>query len=386
MRLIRLLLAASLLVHGLAACSMFKREEDTADPPAELVTFKSEIGIDELWSRSIGDGAGGQMLNLVIAHDGERLFVADHKGVVTALQAADGRVLWEHNTGAGISAGPGVGDGLVLLGTSDGRLLALDAADGGERWQAQLSSEILSVPAAAGGLTVAQTVDGRVFGLSSGSGARRWIFTRPEPLLTLRGSSSPLIVGNRVYVGLASGRLSAIDASDGRPQWEARVGVPSGRSDLERLTDIDANLLLRDDTLYTVTYQGRIAAISRYDGNLLWVREMSSYTGMSADSDQIYVSDDKGAVWALDRNNGASLWKQDKLFARGVTAPAVLDDAVIVADAQGYVHWLARDDGRFIARVRHSGAAIRSAPLAAAGRLFILDAKGGLSAYRGGPE
>lgn len=385
MRQIGLLLLSVLLSHALAGCSVFSREKDTAEPPADLVEFKDEIKIDEVWSRSIGVGADKQSLHLVPALADGRLYLADHKGKVVALKATDGTTLWQQETGAAVSGGPGIGDGMVLLGTTDGQVIALEADSGKELWRTTVSSEILSVPAAAAGLVVVQTVDGKLFGLSAKDGARRWIYDRDVSGLTLRGSSSPLINGDLVFVGEASGRLSAIGSIDGRPQWEARISVPRGRSELERLSDVDAEPLLVDDVVYAVTYQGRLAAVSRYEGSLLWAREMSSYTGLTADSDQLYASDDSGAVWALDRKSGASLWKQAKLFARGITAPTVLNNAVLVGDAQGYLHWLSRDDGRFIARVKHGSAAIQAAPVTAAGTVFVLDSAGDISAYRPHP-
>jgi outer membrane protein assembly factor BamB len=238
----------------------------------------------------------------------------------------------------------------VYLGTGDAQLMALDADSGDVLWQTELSSEILANPAIAGDQLFVHTIDGKLAAYNKHNGQKIWINSREVPALTLRGTSPPIVVDDRVIAGFANGKLAAFDAKTGKRLWESVIAVPSGRTDLQRMVDIDGLIEANNGEIYAVTYQGRMAAIAVDDGSAIWTREMSSYTGLALDQQQLYLTDAEGHVWAVDRRSGATLWRQDALKGRDVTAPVIQGDTVVVADGAGFVHWLSKEDGAFVAR------------------------------------
>jgi outer membrane protein assembly factor BamB len=362
-------------------------EDSPAKQPAELVNIRHPAEVREIWSQSVGEGTEEHFLKLVPVAEGGRLFTADREGLVTAVHAGNGHVAWERDTEAPISGGPGVGEGLVLVGTSDGEVLALSEEDGKVLWRAEVTSEVLAAPAVDKGVVVTRTLDGKLFGLNAESGARLWVYDRQVPVLTLRGTSAPKMHRGLVIAGFDNGTLVALDLRTGKLAWEARIAQPSGRSELERMVDIDAEPLIVDDTLYVATFQGRVVALSLESGQGRWEREISSYAGMGADSLNVYISDDEDHVWALDRYSGDIVWKQEKLHDRSVTAPVSFGEYVVVGDLEGYLHWMRRDDGKFVARVQVDDSRIIAPPFVSDETLFALGSDGVLGAYRlPGPE
>jgi outer membrane protein assembly factor BamB len=350
--------------------------------PNELTEFEQTLKVKTLWDADIGAGTDNLRLRLIPRVDNGRVYAADSKGQVQAFDSLTGRRLWGVNLDLPLSGGPGSGEGLVLLGTTDGEVVALDADNGQQLWKAQVSSEVLSVPATASGVVVVHSIDGKLAGLSAVDGKRLWLYSLKVPVLTLRGTSSPVINGGIVYAGFDGGKLSALDLQKGFVQWEVSITAPSGRSELERMVDIDGDPFISDGNVYVATYQGELAAVSEYSGTLLWRRKLSSYTGIAADWRNIYISDDTGTVWGISPENGAAMWKQDKLLNRGVSAPAVINGYVVVGDYQGYLHWLSHDDGRMVARTRVGSSAITAAPVMRDGVVYVFGDGGALAAVQ----
>ncbi|WP_052761150.1 outer membrane protein assembly factor BamB [Sedimenticola thiotaurini] len=364
------------LVLLLAGCSSMNplnwlSDEDNSEPPAELVEMASSVPARVIWSASIGDGADEQRVKLVPFVAGDRIYGASRSGTVRALEAATGRPVWSVDTELEISGGPGAGEGLVLFGTSNAEVVALEQDTGQEKWRAQVSSEVLSVPKAGRGVVVVHTIDGKLFGLDAENGAEKWVYDRSIPVLTLHGSSSPVIVDGYVICGFASGKLVMLDLQKGDLLWEITVSAPSGRSELERMVDIDGDPLVIGDVVYAVTYQGEMTAVSIQTGIVLWRRKLSSYAGMGADYGQIYVSDEADHVVSVDPGNGSALWKNKALQYRKLTAPMVLGEHVLVGDFEGYLHFLSRVDGRLEGRVRIAKSAISTPPLVIDGVVYI---------------
>ena len=371
---------ALLTVLALSGCGAFRGEENTL-PPAELEELQPAIGIETAWSGQAASGTDGRHLELHPAtDDGRRVFVAGHDGAVTAYDGLDGKRIWEADTGVPIYGGPGVGSGLVVVGGSDGDVVALAGADGTVVWRARVSSEVLSAPAVSERIVVVRTTDGKLFGLGTVSGERIWVYDHTVPVLTQRGTGSPVIAGEVVIAGFDSGRLAALSLADGRLAWESRIAAPTGRTELERIVDIDADPVVSDGVVYAVTVQGPVAALDLHTGRLLWQRDMSSHTGVSSGRSLLYVTDGEDHVWALDRDSGEWRWRQDGLERRGVTRPVEFGEYVVVADFEGYVHWLSIDDGRFVARVRTGGGAVSAPPVAAEAAVYVLDVNGRLTA------
>ncbi len=376
------LLASLSLAGGCTALGNLFDNPDNTAPPSELVEFEPTVNVRTVWQRRVGSGAGELFLKLRPAIDNDRVYAATRDGRVQAFDARTGETVWDTDTDSPLSGGPGVGDGLVLLGTSEGEVLALGEEDGEIKWRARVSSEVLSSPEAGGGVAVTRTIDGKLFGLSSDDGTRLWVYDRTAPVLTLRGTSSPALAEGAAIAGFDNGQVVAIALSNGQPLWETRVAVPRGRTELERMVDIDADPIILDNAVYAVTYQGQIAALELFSGDVIWRRDMSSHAGLGVGPRNVYVTDDASHVWALDRSNSASMWRQSKLEARRVSPPAVFDEFVVVGDLEGYVHWLRKEDGQFVARVRVDSDGIVAAPVATAFAVYVYGSGGELAALQ----
>lgn len=371
-----------LLATGLTACGVADRlagGEDHALEPSELVDFEASVEVEKLWRCRIGSGVDDRFLKLRALPVGGLVIAAGHEGEVTACDALTGDRVWRAETDAPVSGGPGAGEGLVAVGTLDGEVIALDAGQGTQLWRARVSSEVLAPPLVAPGVVVVRTGDGKLFGLSSRNGSRIWVYDRTMPVLTLRGSGAPALFEDAVIAGFDGGRVVSISLSDGQLRWESAVAVPSGRSELERIVDIDADILVADDTVFVVTFQGQVTALDARLGAVLWRRELSSHAGMGLGRWSVFVSDELSHVWAFDRSSGASLWRQQRMEGRGLGAPLGFDAYVVVADAEGYVHWLRREDGHFAARIRVKDGVL-APPVAAGDTVYVLDRGGTLSA------
>jgi outer membrane protein assembly factor BamB len=364
----------------LAACD----KDKTAEPPAELVDVKQTLPVERLWSTSVGSGGEKLRLALGLAAGDDVLYAASRKGKVRALDATTGRALWEADTKADLAAGPSFGDGLVVVGTSSGTVIALEATDGKQRWRVQSGGEVLAAPLVAGDRVVVRTVDGRLIALNAADGTETWMVEDLVPRLTLRGTSPPVRAGDAVIGGFDSGRVMAVSIPTGDILWQAQVSTPRGRSELERLADIDAAVRVAGDEVYAIGYQGRIAMIARDSGQIWWTRDLSSYRDVGMDDDQLYVATSDGDVVALRRRDGGVVWQQTGLKRRGLGAPVVHGGAVVVGDFDGYLHWLDRDTGRFVARERPGSTRFATAPIVIGERLFVIDDAGEIAAFRAG--
>jgi outer membrane protein assembly factor BamB len=262
--------------------------------------------------------------------------------------------------------------------------VALDAETGSERWRARVNSEVLSIPAAAQGVVVVHTSDDKIYGLSTQDGTLRWGYSKPIPALTLQGSASPTIEGRQVLCGLASGKLIALDLQNGQLLWESSIALPGGRSELDRMVDIDGAPLLIAGIAFVATYQGNLAAVEAQSGGVFWRREFSTASGLGADRRRLYASDSQDRVHALSPRDGASTWTQEGLKGRRLTGPAVVGDHLVVGDADGYLHWLATEDGRLVSRNRPGSSRIAATPVVADGVVYVIDDNGDLFALSPG--
>ncbi len=376
----RLLLVVALTV-SLGACGLWSR--DTTEPPAELPEFEAEAEPSVLWSRSIGSGGQRFLWKVQPALADGRLVIVDGDGRISALDPDDGRQLWQVRLeDARVAAGVGVGEGIAVIGTLDGEAIAVDLEGDGERWRVRLSSEVIAISAVASGIVVARTNDGRLHALDATSGTVQWTALRTTPALSLRGAQVPQMFPGRVLAGFDNGRLLMLSATRGNVLWETTVGLPSGRSEVERMVDIDGHIPVYRGAALVATYQGRLAAVDINSGDIFWAREFSSYQGGDVDtrSDVLVVTDAESHVWGLNPRNGGDLWQMDRLRLRGVTAPVVVDDRAIVGDYEGYLHWLDLDDGRIVARLRASSGALVSRPVLIDDVLYVVTDNGRLTA------
>ena len=321
-------------------------------PPVDLTPLTNKINIERVWKAKVGQGVGENYLKLKPAIHNNTVYVIDYKGHLYAFDLATGKTQWEKDLNTPVSGGLTVTDNKILLGNSKGQVIVLAANDGKELWRTQLSSEILSAPVIAKDILVVKTTDGYVYGLNAEDGKQRWVSDNTVPRLTLRGNSAPVISNDIVISASDNGKLLALTLEQGKLLWETTIAVPKGRNELERVIDLDVDPVVSDDVVYTVGYQGRLAAVKISSGQLLWSRDFSSYSGLYVDAYRVYITDAEGQVWALNRFNGSTLWRQDKLLRRQLSAPAVQGDYIVVGDYDGYLHWLNRDDGKLVARTR----------------------------------
>jgi outer membrane protein assembly factor BamB len=371
-----LLLVTALLV---VACS----KDKAVDQPAKLTPFAATLRVQHLWSTTVDDKKAEPLrLGLGLAVDGQRIYAAGHKGDVVALDLKNGRVQWRARTKAPLSGGTAAGGDLVVIGTTDGRLFALGAADGKTRWEIRINGEVLAPVAIADKLIAVRTGDGKLRGLSPADGHELWVQEQQVPRLSLRGTSRPVIVGDTVLCGFDNGKVMAINGSDGSLLWEATVTPPHGRTELERLADIDAAVLVSGQNVYSVGFQGRVAMLALDTGQVWWSHELSSYRGMSLDEEALYVATADGEVVALRARTGAEIWRQGVLLHRGLSAPADMSDAIVVGDFQGYVHWLDKASGALMARTKAGSARISNAPVVIGDVVLVQTDRGQISAYR----
>ena len=368
------LLALAVLAVG---CSSNSKKEL---PPADLPDFEEEVVLQKEWSRSIGEGQGETFNMLVPAVDGDSIYAADVEGLVMALERMTGKVLWKQDLDLPVSGAVGAGYGLVVVGTLKGEIIALDASSGEEKWGARVASEVLAAPAINGDIVLVQTQDDRLIALDANSGSQRWLFDNTPAVLTLRGTGSPVLTNRLAIAGLSSGKVIALDAQRGLPVWEQRVAVPQGRSELERVVDIDGGLLLSGGSLYAVSYQGRVAALDMESGRVLWQREASSSVGVAQGFGNVYVSLANGTVEGIDERSTSALWSNDALARRQLSAPEVFSSYLAFGDLEGYLHLISQVDGRFVGRERIDSDGLRARPLVVGNWLYAFGNSGKLVA------
>ena len=391
------------LVVLLAGCTTIKGwfgdDKAKAVEPAELTDIASPIATGEAWSRNLGDGRERHGLRQHAAVDGDRVFVSNDEGRVLAFDATTGAELWDSEvvstgkTGSiwlfwkrraidgGVSGGPAAGNGLVVAGGRNGEVIALDAETGAERWAAKATSEIISTPLLSDGLVIVRRGDGKTVAFDAGTGTQRWVFDRGLPNLSVRGNGSPVAAGGLVFLGHDDGTVLALRATDGGLVWEQVIAQPEGRSELDRMADIDGELIATGAEIYAASYGGQTMALAP-NGRPLWSRDVGSYGGLALAGDRLILSDRDGTVWALDRTTGNALWKQDALARRWLTTPAVQGAYAVVGDIEGYLHWIRLADGTLAGRDRIENAAILGTPVVSpSGMLYAITAEGELAAF-----
>lgn len=365
----------------LAGCGIFGDDKEEELQPTELVDFEASLDVRRLWSEKVGDGTEFLRIGLSPAGDGNRVYAASYDGNVIAYNPENGKRIWRVETDITLSSGPGVGNGLVVVTGYDGELIALRSEDGSEAWRRNIAGESLSRPIIHDDAVIIYTIDGRLSVYSAFDGTEQWVAEQSLPALTQRGASTPVVVGTSVICGFDNGRLIATRLTDGVTQWEAVMTPPSGRSDLDRLADVDGSMAAVGQDVYASGYNGRIAALAAESGEVLWEREISTHAGVVADWNNIYAVGDQGEVIALLRRNGTDVWRQEGLLRREPTAPVAFNTAVVVGDFEGYIHFFSNFDGRPVARVRLGKGMISGAPVVVGDKLFVQSETGAIAAY-----
>lgn len=375
------------LVLSLSACSTVKgwfQIDDDEDPtqPAALQDIAKTVDIKRLWSTSVGKGQGKGLYRIVPAMQGDSLYVASSDGQVMALKRKNGKKRWQKKLETAVSGGVGVHENSLFLGGADGSVMRLDASDGSLIWKTGVSGEVLAPPQGDGEVVVAQSYDGKLQGFDYQSGKKLWTYDSNVPVLTLRGTSTPILKDGIVYAAFANGRVQAFKAKTGGIVWEVRVAIAQGRSEIERIVDIDGSMELVGQELYAASYQGRIAAIDASSGRKLWQQNVSSFSGVSQGFGNVYVADEDGSLNAYLRGGQGIRWTQTALAYRGLSRPTPVSSYIAVADFEGIVHILSQVDGEFAGRFKADGDGARADMLSDGNVLYVYGNSGRLAAYQ----
>lgn len=373
-------LAALLLVAG---CS----KDKDVEPPAELTKYANTLPVKKIWGDNLGGGKKQVVLRLGLGpalSDGV-VFAASHVGEVVAVTVATGKQVWIKKLKQPLSAGPAAGFRLVVVGSSKGAIIALDAATGAEKWRARVNSELLSAPAVGEKVVVIRSVDGRLHGLDSATGKESWSVEQQVPRLSLRGTATPVIVRELAISGFDNGKVMAVNLNTGDTVWDTALASPHGRTELDRLVDVDSEVRVVGDNVFAAGFQGRTAMLAIDSGQIWWAHDMSSYRGLVADDENLFVTESDGIVVAMRQRDGSELWRNDRLKLRGVSTPVETSTAVVVGDYQGYLHWLDKSTGALVARERVAKFRVGNEPVATDDIVVVLDDSGKMAAYRANP-
>jgi outer membrane protein assembly factor BamB len=382
MRLLLPLSLAALLIA--AGCS----KDKDVEPPAKLVDFPATLPVKKLWSEGVGGGKKQIKLRLGLgpAIDNGLVFAASHKGEVVAVALDTGRNVWVKKLKVPISAGPAAGSGIVVAGSSKGAVIALDGATGRQLWRSQVNSELLSSPAISENVVVIRSVDGRLHGLETHTGKELWSVEQQVPRLSLRGTATPIVAKEVAISGFDNGKVMAVSLTTGDTIWDTALASPHGRTELDRLVDIDSAVRVVGDNVFATGFQGRTAMLALDSGQLWWSHDMSSYRGLAVDAENLYVTESDGIVVAMRQRDGSELWRNDKIKRRGLSAPIVTSTAIAVADFQGYIHWLDKNTGVLVAREHIAKQRVSNPPAGANDTIVVLTDGGTLAAYRATPR
>ncbi|RXJ73129.1 outer membrane protein assembly factor BamB [Veronia nyctiphanis] len=374
--------AMALLAGVLAGCA--GEEEAVQMAPLPLVDSRFEPTLQ--WSQSVGDGVGRYFSELAPATANGTVFAADRDGSVKALSVESGKVLWSVNLGedtpALLSGGVTASDDKVFIGSERGILYALNAETGESLWQANVGGELLSHPAVGNGLVVVNSSDGALSAVSESSGEGVWTLPSDVPTLTLRGNSAPHIARDGVFWGLSNGRVAAALVEPGQLAWQRSIAVPKGATEIDRLVDVDATPVVVGDRLFAIGYNGQLVSLDIRNGQLSWRRNYSSATDFKVVGNRIFLITAKDHIVAVDARSGTELWKNAALEYRLLTAPAVIDDYIVVGDSEGYLHWLDPFSGDFVAQQKLDSSGIAVAPLALEDGYLTVTRNGNLKKFQ----
>ena len=384
MKLFRLL-TTSVLLLLISGCSTFQEwfgsEEEDATAPVELERIDTKVKLKKQWSIKIGDGQGDGFYKITPTLVDGVLYVASSDGEVAAISAADGGRLWRVELERPLSGGVGYHDRSLYLGGADGSVLQLSADDGVVEWEAAVSGEVLAAPAVSDDWVIVQTYDGKLLGFQPGADEPAWTFTSDVPILTLRGTSTPILVGDNAIAGFGDGKVVAVDVNSGNVSWESRIGVPQGSSEIDRIVDIDGAMTQQGIELFVASYQGRVAALDSRTGRKLWQQNVSSVTGTHVGFGNVYVADVDGTLSAFLRTGQGVRWQNIELGYRQLSRPTPVSSYVATVDFDGYLHLLSQVDGQIVGRTKIGGDAARADMIADSGRLIIFADNGQLLAY-----
>lgn len=375
------LMAVLFLSTAVIACSSNKKSSEDLKP-AELPEYQAEIGFKTLWKADIGQGQGKHFSRIAPAVVGDSLYIASVDGLVAKLEKATGKTVWQKQLDLNIGGGVSADHEQVIVGALNGDVVSLSIENGEERWRTRLTSEVTSQPTIDGNLVVVRCVDGHIYSLDLTTGEKLWGYNSTIPVLTLRGSGQVVFFNDLVIAGLANGKLVALDRATGVVRWENRVDIGQGRSEIERIVDIDATPLLLDDVVVGASYQGRMVAFNAESGRPMWQSTAPTYNNMSSGFGNIYVTNTQSQLMALSKHDGKVKWMQNGLKRRSLTAPSVVGSYIFASDYEGFLHVFSQVDGRLIGRKYIDRNGVKTAVTIADDQLYVYADVGTLYALK----
>lgn len=372
--------AAGLL--GLISALLLVACGPSRQPLPELPSFQPALTVKEIWAVNAGEGGAEKSVLLSPVVTGNSIVTADYEGQVAAMDLTSGKRAWVTHTGNAYSSNLSTGAGKVFIGTTNAEVVAIDSQSGKIAWQAEVPNQVFAAPAPGKDILVVKSIDGQLDALNIETGQLIWSYNNNDPSLVLRGGSAAQVVDDKVIVGFGNGKVLALESSTGELIWEKTVAQASGASPLERMVDIDITPLIKDNVIYVATYQGKVEALGLQTGQVLWSKDISAYSGMLLDGDNLIISDANGEIWAFRVSDGTVIWRQDGLKKRVLSAPVIQEHTVAISDKEGFIHWLSREDGTFLARTKVTKYPLLANPVVANGTLFVESTIGDLYAYR----
>jgi len=376
-----------ILISSVSACSYIPWFGDDEEveielrEPLELTEIVPQVRIQQNWQVSLSGDIEDTRIPLRPHVYADKIAYTSTGGDVAVYDIASGRSIYSSSAAESVSAGVGGNEQILIVGTLDGDVLAINQSDASQVWSVNIGSEIVAIAHTQGEKAIIRTNVNRIVALSMVTGEKLWTASQTSPVLTLRGASVPLVKDGIIYAGMDNGKVIAVSSDSGNVIWESRVSIPSGRSELERIVDIDGQLAADSEHIYAASYHGRVVAISRINGRINWSRDIPSTVGVAVDDTLVYVTDRDDNVWALEKDTGISVWKQEDLLYRQLSAPVVQSNAVLVGDLEGYIHALSKEDGSIIGRANLSKEAIHTSSLSTSSAAYIMDANGRLASY-----
>ncbi|EKT67202.1 outer membrane protein assembly factor BamB [Providencia alcalifaciens] len=378
MQLRKTLLVGLVASALLAGCS----SETDSIVMAPLPQVENQFTPSIVWDKSVGNGVEQFYSELSPAWDGSAVYAADRKGLVKALELESGKELWSvdlskrtgllsANLSALLSGGLTIYDDKIFIGTERGTVIALNKENGEVLWDVEVAGEALSKPVVNGDMVIIHTSNGQLQALDTATGAIKWTVNMDTPSLSLRGESAPAVAFGAAIVGGDNGRVSAVLLSQGQLIWQQRISQVTSSTEIGRLNDVDMTPVIDDGKVYAIAYNGTLAALDMRSGQMLWKRDLGSINDMVLSGDNLYLVDQTDRVLSVRKSDGVTLWTQDQLLNRGLSAPEVYNGYIVVGDKEGYLHWLDTSTGGFVAQNKLNSSGIHSRPVIASDKLMV---------------
>lgn len=370
--------ALTVLTLALAGCAnKGKIEKVKPNPLPKLEQAKT---LAPVFSNSVASTEEADPLRLRMDADNGVVFSVNPNGEVQAYKGKER--LWQKKISKqGLTAGVEAADGIVVVGNAKGQLFALDQATGEQKWTAQLTGALLSPSLIQAGRVISVTNDGTVYANDVATGQQTWTYNLPNVQFSLRGMAAPVSLDARhVLIASSNAYIYVIDALSGIPKMQRRVAVSDGRSDVQRLIDIDGEPTVAGQFLITTSYQGQVTALDLASQQVIWSNDASSIQRPEVAGNGVFVTQTDGKIVAYEITTGQTLWENDQLLNRNLSNPVMLGQDLVVGDLDGVLHLINPATGELVGRSKTSGE-VRSLRVID-NQLYVSTRKGALSIWQ----